>query len=643
VIRARRAAPAGILAVIAAAVLAATAPAGAQPGSALSVPPGATLKATMGAAMAEVVVRGQPEVRAAWQPTKVAGANRPDRWTLSTVGKEIVPVKYEPAGSAELLVEVAAAGETAASLGATVEVALVDLLAPSARVTTHEARPSFDARGAATLRFNLGDLLKMSGARLNRNAVEARVKLKWEGRTAQTFTEKPLHVLRQKLILFIPGVAGSRITVASHPDGEAYPAISKVSMSSDKDSLYTAFINWLRCRPDGTPVSPAVLLDLFRYFLRPEFPVTRMDDLLVQANQAAIGEDAVVYTVDTRKEVQSPSNHPVLRRLGDGIHSIGVSDAPYYVVKSWPYDWRLRLEDAIGLLMGRRSRDPADPVWPPYRTPPSLARIVQEAKKTYPFLDERIAIAAHSTGGLITRAVLQEAGVERHVDRAFFIDVPFWGAPKAYWVFMTGDMGLPFIRTDFLRDLAPNLPVLYYLAPTERYPEVVARVAGREIKRTANQRVGDFMAGLVREARRSQLYPASGLVDVWNDGLEQSARSFHATLAGPPRIGFENTTVFASTSSTPTIGLVRVDATVTGLPDGSGIADVNTRQPEFRLENAATRGDGTVPLVSQIADFPPSTVLAIPGGPTHVAAPNAAFVWESIVKILGRVEGQKGD
>jgi hypothetical protein len=639
-----RAATVGILAVLAAAVVAGPAPAGAQPstGSALSVPPGATLKATVGGATAEVVVRGLPEVRATWQPTKVAGAPRPERWTLSTVGKEIVPLKYEPSGNAELLVEVTAVGETAAALGATVEVALVDLLASPARVATHELRPTFDARGATTLRFKLGDLLEASGARLNRNAFEARVKLKWEGRSALTFTEKPLHVLRQKLILFIPGVGGSRITVASHPDGEAYPAISMVAFGSDKDSLYTAFINWLRCKPDGTPVSPAVHLDLFRYFARPEFPVTRMDDLIVRANQALAGKETEVYTVDTRKEVESPAHHPVLRRLGAGTGG-GGSDAPYYVVKSWPYDWRLRLEDAVSLLMGRRTRRSADPVWPPYQTPPPLARVVQEAQKTYPFLDERIAIAAHSTGGLITRAVLQEAGVERYVDRAFFIDVPFWGAPKAYWVFMTGDMGLPFISIDFLRDLAPNLPILYYLAPTERYPEVVARVAGREIQRTANQRVGDFMVGLVREARKSQLYPGAGQIDVWNDGLEQAARSFHATLTGPPRIGFENTTVFTSNSSLPTIGLVRVDATVTGLPDSSGIAGVNTQQPEFRLTNGTTRGDGTVPIVSQIADFPPSTVLTIPGGPGHVEAPNTAFVWESIVRILGRVEGQKGD
>ncbi len=220
----------------------------------------------------------------------------------------------------------------------------------------------------------------------------------------------------------------------------------------------------------------------------------------------------------------------------------------------------------------------------------------------------------------------------QYVDQVFFIDVPFWGAPKAYYVYLQGDM-LPVIADKLMRQLAPNTPIVYYLAPSEQYPFPVAITqthfdetpplvgeADTRVRRNVGQSVSSFMNALMDEARRSGGYPSKRNIDPWNIDLERDARLYHASVQGEPVIHWSNCYVFFSNSlNHDTPGPVYV---VPGI----------TRVKNFAYEKI--EGDGTVPLASQRADFPDKCLIEIPTHPEHVPAPNEPFVWKTIIQKL---------
>lgn len=551
----------------------------------------------------------QLSVKAHWQ---LADSEPENNWRIEGLEKAILPVRYAPQREIWLVVNVddAAASPSQAEdpeLGvdmsqAAVRVTVINSLSRPAWTLRRELKPDFSSQGIAVIRFNVDELLKETGTLINQNALEARVAVRWEGMDLTTTqTDNLVHILRQKLILFIPGVCGSRITVASHPEREAYPEWSWNSFSSNIDSVLTVPLNWLHTRRDGSPASHAVQLSLFK-----------------NAGLPGI-KPLAVYNIDNRDEVKNPPNHPRLFRSGER------NALEYYVVKAWPYDWRSKLEIALDLLMGRVKRSPDDPVWPPYQTPPPLTTIIEKAKEAYPFLDDRIAIASHSTGGLVTRAILHQPGIENLVDKAFFIDVPFWGAPKAYYVYLTGHMGLPFIKDRFMRDLSPNLPIVYYLAPTERFPETVARVGYEDFRRFPNQRVSSFMNKLINDAKEKGLYPKD--LAPWNEELERAANEFHRSIQGEPQIGYKNSIVFWSDSKdNETPGIVTIVSRTNALPPLF----------EHQIIFKPTVGDSTVPVVSQRADFTASSLVKIVPPTEHVPTPNTPFVWKRIIEILSK-------
>jgi hypothetical protein len=574
----------------------------------LQIPFGAKLRASSEQKSDEVTIGSKPAIRTVWQQPKLQFYENSelDRWKLAGLSQEIVPLRYTPETVASLIIELLNVGPYMRLENLPAELTVRNKYSDSGDEFKKQLPATFRKKGGrlfqAVLALPANELLKNTGSLVNQNALQAKVKIKFDSIEIESETNNLLHILKQKLILFIPGVCGSRITVRSHPREEAYPALSFFHDSSVKDTPHFVPINWLYCRADGSPVSSAYKLDLLRtypYDSKPGYPV---------------------YRVEGRSEIENPPGHKQFFRVRHNTehpeHPFEYP-IPYYFVTSWPYDWRLKLEYAVDLLMGRgQGRDPTDRIFAPYIVPPSLALLTKELRQKYfPFFDDRIAIAAHSTGGLITRAVLKQPGIEKYVDKAFFIDVPFWGAPKAYWIFLTGDMGLDFIQKRFMRDLSPNTPIVYYLSPTENYPDYVAKIEDRVINREKDQSVGSFMNELVTEARQKGLYPMN--VDSWNEQLELAAKAFHSSIQGPPRIGYRNCIVFWSYApAAETAGTVQIH------PGGRII----TFYP--------ARGDGTVPLVSQKADFPKESLFEIPGGPEHVPAPNHEFVWKKIVTTL---------
>lgn len=525
------------------------------------------------------------------------------KWKIEGFRKSVVPVKYIPNESVSLVVEGGPKNSRAE-----VRVRVHNRRAGGSTIVfERNLELDFNDKEIGVFSIKMDDLLKESTSRVNQNAFEAWVSVGSGRRKHPAISKNLLHILKQKLILFIPGVFGSRIRVRGHDDEEAFP---EWSTGLDWDPEFM----WLKCNTSGVPLNEAVWLDLFRKF------------------NFAPGDDAFIYRdLEDRDEVKNPPHYPFL--YCDGVR------VPHYILRAWPYDWRLKLENAVDRLMGLSSDDTP---WPPYAVPPSLPTIIKEAKEgtfddrenagphLYKYMDDKIAIACHSTGGLITRGVLCRQGIEDYVDKAFFINVPFWGAPKAYYVYLRGDM-VPFVNNKYMQSLAPNMPIIYYLAPTEKYPYVVAVLPGppnREVGRQPDQSVATaFMNGLIAEARRRKnVYPPAGQIDPWNKGLEKAAKMFHSSIQGEPRIGYENCHVFWSLAVKPTPGPVFID---------------HTLEPPIDFRDVA--GDSTCPAVSQRADFPPECRIKIPGDTEHVPAPTTTFVWEKIIEILSDVTPANAD
>jgi hypothetical protein len=314
-----------------------------------------------------------------------------------------------------------------------------------------------------------------------------------------------------------------------------------------------------------------------------------------------------------------------------------------YVVQPWPYDWRVRLEHAVQQLMVSSPREVGERTVPPYRTPPSLSQILEAARGELQFLTDKIALACHSTGGLIVRAALLQSGVEQYVDQAFFINVPFWGAPKTYYVYVTGDMVLN-VAWPLMQELNPNSPIIYYLSPSERYPDPVVQedwAARAQLGIATRRRAGhpataimnpiiDAHNAAARDAERRAEAPLGHLGEPlaaptpvepqlphFNPVIERAAAAFHASIAGEPRIGWANCTVFWNENGTPsTPGPVWLD--------GRGHGHFEP-----------TDGDGTVPSVSQRADAPRASQVLNPDPVVgHVEAPNQPFVWRHVITRL---------
>jgi hypothetical protein len=111
-------------------------------------------------------------------------------------------------------------------------------------------------------------------------------------------------------------------------------------------------------------------------------------------------------------------------------------------------------------------------------------RLLQSELKQRPDTDDQIALAGHSTGGVIMRKMLGENGAEDLISHAFFLNVPFRGAPKALSVFVTGcdppggDPMIPIVDAKSLCNIAPCAPIVYHLAPSFAFRTPVADIPG---------------------------------------------------------------------------------------------------------------------------------------------------------------------
>jgi len=83
---------------------------------------------------------------------------------------------------------------------------------------------------------------------------------------------------------------------------------------------------------------------------------------------------------------------------------------------------------------------------------------------------DKIDIIAHSTGGLLVKKYVADHLSDHHINKLVMVGVPNLGAPKALKVLMQGDnFGIPWLADGEMKKISQNFPVIYDLAPTQKY------------------------------------------------------------------------------------------------------------------------------------------------------------------------------
>lgn len=110
----------------------------------------------------------------------------------------------------------------------------------------------------------------------------------------------------------------------------------------------------------------------------------------------------------------------------------------------------------------------------------AIASVIQDAIEASP--DGKIDIIAHSMGGMVIKAYLQNATDTSFIDKLILAGVPQLGAPQAFQVLNYGDDGvdLPLFGTDVwellnpaeIQSISQNMPSVYDLLPSRRYVDV---------------------------------------------------------------------------------------------------------------------------------------------------------------------------
>ena len=154
------------------------------------------------------------------------------------------------------------------------------------------------------------------------------------------------------------------------------------------------------------------------------------------------------------------------------------------------YDWRLSLDD---LMKNGTERDGKIYYSEASSTPyiEQTLRALAASSKT-----GKVTIVAHSNGGLVAKALLNQLGgptpkLADLVDRVIMVGAPQSGAPVDVGALLYGydqgisSWGIPILHSDVARGLALNSPMAYHLLPSENYLESIAGDVNHPVARFA--------------------------------------------------------------------------------------------------------------------------------------------------------------
>lgn len=105
-----------------------------------------------------------------------------------------------------------------------------------------------------------------------------------------------------------------------------------------------------------------------------------------------------------------------------------------------------------------------------------IAEVYNELIQNSYFPCSKFTLVGHSTGGIVIQGLVSlNSIIKDQVEKVFYMNVPFWGAPKAEVLLLTGYesfFGLNlYADREILRQIGPNIPISYFLAPKGRYSD----------------------------------------------------------------------------------------------------------------------------------------------------------------------------
>jgi hypothetical protein len=326
--------------------------------------------------------------------------------------------------------------------------------------------------------------------------------LRIDGQVLRGQSLNRVYLYRRKVIVFLPGVFGSQLHVET-PDGRTLgfpdfynePETLKQTMLDHAPGLLGSVgpvalgflteakdqkVGGLECDAHGEPLLRPLKPQLFMLNKLPEiarkFRVYEPFDRCREARMR-----------------QLPGAPEAFRLVELHVHA---------------YDWRCDLTEAAKTLKERLIE-------------------CQRQLRALPDTDDEVALAGHSTGGVIIRRALGEANMESLVSHAFFLNVPFRGAPKALSVILTGEdppggqRMIPIIEASSLRAMALSMPIVYHLAPSAAYPDRVAFTPLRDAKDP--RAIEEQKSDLVGFAIKTGFLPPPQFVKAAGLTLEQRA------------------------------------------------------------------------------------------------------------------------
>ena len=315
---------------------------------------------------------GPAPIRAKWEDI---GKDDDTPWYLDDYHERIQPVRYEPEGKLHLSFQLSLGPPRARPEileNSTAKITFTNLYKDDFVVSSvFPANVELVDGKSYSIEIDMDRVLRTTGAKINQNLYSVEIDISTPSQTFTHRMHRPIHFVRQKLLLIIPGVLGSRIGIkeltAPFAEKEAYPEFSLL----DEDFMYLV--------GDENGVSKNTVTNL---------------DLL----QSFAGQD--VYRVYDRVELKEGVS-PVRLYRGGRTEEHRVKHA---FVESWAYDWRKPVEEHVRRLLQDTPKD-ADgnpirpekegPVHPAYKVPPTLEQIIHHYKNEpeYRFIDDKIAVA----------------------------------------------------------------------------------------------------------------------------------------------------------------------------------------------------------------------------------------------------------
>lgn len=283
-------------------------------------------------------------------------------------------------------------------------------------------------------------------ARINENLLDFQIEIAVGKDVLQGRSKNLVFLYRRKTIVFLPGVFGSRFAVQTS-DG---------TLAAFPNSQFDAGV--MECDSQGNPLLPAANPTLLRLGVPAKAAVGTVVGWTLGVAAGAISAAVASHIVFAYDAFQK-------------LHEARVKKLPrlpqflLYELRVFAYDWRGDLRQTATEMLNR-------------------LRLLRNELSKMPDSDDQIALAGHSTGGLIIRWLMSHPDLTGLVSHVFFCNVPFRGAPKALGVFLTGcdppggDRMIKIVGPNSMRNIAPSMPIVYHLAPSNSYSSPVAEGEG---------------------------------------------------------------------------------------------------------------------------------------------------------------------